>query len=160
MISLWTHKVRLGFLIMHSSWLCATELLMPTIFTSNLDSNQFISQPLPTLTTCSSYLIDTQSPVSRVAVWRLIYIQDSAHQLAMFWSPRWIIVRKYITGRVAPCEKWNVKPAESVASETFRICRNRLIFTEALLCWPDTVSEERKLFQFLWHHVATLNYWT
>lgn len=43
------------------------EWLMQTILTSNPDSNQFISQPPPTLTTCSSYLPGSQSPVFHVA---------------------------------------------------------------------------------------------
>lgn len=66
MIRVSAHKACLGFCScpIDGEW---QELLMQTIFTSNLDSNQFISPPLLTLTTCSSYLLHTQSPVSHVA---------------------------------------------------------------------------------------------
>lgn len=70
------------------------ELLMQTISTSNLDSSQFISQPLLTLTTCSSYLLDTQSAASHVAgAKRLTNLhQGQRSSVSLFWSLYWIIV--------------------------------------------------------------------
>lgn len=128
------HKACLGFgsCRIDCEW---QKLFMQTIFTSNLDFNQLISQPLLTLTSCSSYLLNTHSPVSHVAG-----APGQHSSLSLVWSQCWIIVicRRNAYPKVAS-GKSKTNCTELFAFETYSNCWYTPILTTALICCPDTV---------------------
>lgn len=95
------------------------------------DSDQFISQLLLTLTTCSSYLLDTQS---LCLMW--LELQDRTHQLACFdHCATWLLIEK----KNASANM--TKKMETLCKEVFLFfdISDSLILTEDFICCPDTV---------------------
>lgn len=123
-----------GFPFM-SNWLWMTKTIYADHFSSNLDFNQLISQPLLTLTSCSSYLLSTHSPVSHVAG-----APGQHSSLSLVWSQCWIIVicRRNAYPKVAS-SKSKTNCTELFAFETYSNCWYIPILNAALICCPDTV---------------------